>query len=396
MTKHRMLQIALLLSAVSLGIPTIAQGDAVLTPLASFDADGQGGPTQSGFASLDADLLTDSAVQNGITLSFTTDAAGKGRDRGASGTLTGHPEADLLRDFVYSSTLLNLDLSGLSSNTRYMARIYSLDRSANNGNIHYLLNGQYATSQTLPGNNSVITAHRTITSSATQSHYDVLVTSGGSGEAHLTMQNRQLPFFNGLQLFEAPDTPNLVARFDVDDINDAQTAPGWTQLTFNDSALTTGAATSNGITVTVTTDRTDSLRNRIGADNMDDVVEDFVFGNATMTVEVAGLTAGSMYEVTVYSQDLDGNLDNFFRWELDPGDASTDVLRAAHYNNESVGAADITFFIEPASSTITLTGEEVNGIIVFNGIEIRAVPEPATLALAALGLGGLRRRRNRA
>ncbi|MSR60559.1 MAG: hypothetical protein EXS05_23445, partial [Planctomycetaceae bacterium] len=95
-------------------------------PLASFDVNGGGGPTQTGFESLNG---PGTATQNGITMNVT--GGSLSRDRG-----TGSPVPDVTRDFLASehpdnSDAIKVMLNGLKLGTRYRLRWHHHENANN-------------------------------------------------------------------------------------------------------------------------------------------------------------------------------------------------------------------------------------------------------------------------
>lgn len=116
------------------------QGSVPLT--AQFDLNNAGdlNDNQTGYASLNAGLITDSATQNGITLTFTGNANGLGRDRGTGGNVAGSPVPDVTRDFTFNddgrgfaTPYFTVNLSGLLPDTDYDLRWHHFENSGTGG-----------------------------------------------------------------------------------------------------------------------------------------------------------------------------------------------------------------------------------------------------------------------
>ncbi|NQT41149.1 MAG: PEP-CTERM sorting domain-containing protein [Planctomycetes bacterium] len=98
--------------------------------IAQFDLNDAGtSPNQTGFESLNADLLTGSATHNGITLTFAGNANGFGRDRGTGGNVGGSPVPNVTRDFTFNddgrgfaTPYFTVSLDGLQPDTEYDLR----------------------------------------------------------------------------------------------------------------------------------------------------------------------------------------------------------------------------------------------------------------------------------
>lgn len=109
--------------------------------VAQFDVNsdfGHGGTffNQAPFAPLDN---TGTGTQNGITLTTSSSALPlEFRDRGTGGPLSGHPNADLLRDFLFENDgsaprEMTFDLEGLTPDTLHEITVFSFDNGGNNG-----------------------------------------------------------------------------------------------------------------------------------------------------------------------------------------------------------------------------------------------------------------------
>jgi len=101
------------------------------TPIAQFDLNDAGdlNDNQAGWTPLNADLLTDSATQNGITFTFSGNANGNGRDRGTGGNVGASPVPNVARDFTFdddgrgfATPYFTVTLDGLLPNTEYDLR----------------------------------------------------------------------------------------------------------------------------------------------------------------------------------------------------------------------------------------------------------------------------------
>ena len=361
--------------------------------LAGFDINGDTGPTQAGYAALNGNLTIDSGTASGITVAYTLSSAGDfGRNRGGGGTLAANPREALLQDFVFGSSTVNLsvNITGLAPNTRYRVRTYNYDRTASNNALGLWFTGN---DTTFNSNNNLITGHRNLQADATNVHQDLFLTSNGSGAIDLITRgaNSTSSLLNGVEVYDLQSTIPL-ATFDAN--ADGAVAAGATALGFSG---TTATATTAGLTLNLTTDRADNLRSR-GASG-DELLDDFAFATDLMTLSLSGLSIGQTYEMTLYAQDLTANMGDITRWDIDAGSGSFTAISTAHYNNQSEGAADLTFLVTPTATTINFSGsgDGATNLVYFNGLSVSSVvPEPGTLALflmAGMGLAAFRRRR---
>ncbi len=109
------------------------------TSIAQFDLNDGGdlNDNQDGWASLNADLVTDSATQNGITLTVTGNANGNGRDRGTAGAVGLSPVPNVTRDFMFNddqrgftTPYFTVTLDGLQANTEYDLRWHHYEQGS--------------------------------------------------------------------------------------------------------------------------------------------------------------------------------------------------------------------------------------------------------------------------
>lgn len=395
---------------------------ATLIPVASFDvnASANATATQVGFTTItDGGLTTFSATDGGVTMQVTFANAANDRDRLADGTLTGNPNAALLRDFVFDSNLsatpadaLRTRLTGLAANTEYRLRVHSYDADANNNTVSLWTTGA---ATTLNGSDpAFLLTHQTIQTRPDAGYFDVDVTTDGSGSITLLARGStaatasSLVVLNGIEVLQQVSPVRDVIKVDVNHTNTNQGTPQMATeagfLALNPINFTGSVTDPNSnVTVTVTSDRTDNpTRNRNNTGEA--LYSDFIFSNAVMTVDIDGLTVGKEYELTIFSQDTDGNTTHLSAWFLD---GSLDAFRSAHLNindeNSNRNAWGFTTNFTATDTSVTITGREVPGrattdLIFFNGLILRdvsAIPEPATATLGLIGLGGLMMRRRR-
>ena len=134
MLGHKTLPL-LILGALVFGVGSTGQAAFI----AGFDLNDAGNLAlnQAGYASLNADLLTDSATQNGITFTFSGNANGFGRDRGTGGNVALSPVPNVTRDFTFdddgrgfATPYFTVTLSGLLANTNYDLRWHHYEQGS--------------------------------------------------------------------------------------------------------------------------------------------------------------------------------------------------------------------------------------------------------------------------
>jgi len=403
-----------------MAISTSAQ--ATLVPVAAFDVNqsANAGATQAGFTAItDGGLTTFSAINAGVTLQVTFASAANDRDRLADGPLAGNPQAQLLRDFVFDNNLaatpanaLRTQLSGLTANADYRLRVYSYDADANNNTVSLWTTG--AATVLGASDPAFLLTHQTIQARPNAGYFDIDVTTDGTGSITLLTLGStaataaSLALFNGIEVLQQVGPATDVIKVDVNHTNTNQGTPQMaTQAGFLglNPINNTGSVTdpNSNVTVTVTSDRTDNpTRNRNNTG--ESLYSDFIFSNALMTIGINGLTIGKEYELTIFSQDTDGNTTHLSAWFLN---GSLDAFRSAHLNindeNSNRDAWGFTTNFTATATSVAITGREVPGrattdLIFFNGLILRDVspiPEPATATLGLLALGGLMMRRRR-
>lgn len=206
MTCTKVLPAAILtLAAVTIatiGLADSANAEIIKIPVAAFDVNDGGSPTQSGFEGLSSTMT---GTQNGVTLTSTSSAPGfEFRDRGASGDLSGHPLAALLQDFGFENDgstprSITFDLTGLEAAMDYELTVYSYDRTSNNG----VTNDWYEDSI---GGTPLFTS--TIDSdNPDAAGFTLNLTSDGSGAIRFVGASDQLVIFNGLEVAQVLAIP---------------------------------------------------------------------------------------------------------------------------------------------------------------------------------------------
>lgn len=353
-------------------------------PAVAFDLDLPTSPTQVGFTSLiDANTPPDPNVfsaTGGATITV-TNPVDQHRDRGAGGTLLGHRLAGMLRDFTFlnvgstdASNMLRLDVTELDPNTDYRVRVFSYDHTASNDTRSVWYEGTPASTALTDPTYRLV--HRNISGKPDSGSFDLIMTSDATGQ--LTLHSRlanSLTIFNGMTVEKMPVTADL-ARIDVDKTNAAQAGPnnstqlGYAGLAPGGADGNVGSVTSNGVTVTVSSDLAGSPT-RYRSQTPEELFDDFIYADAQMNVQIDGLTPGTEYRITVHSQDLDGNASDASKWSIA---GSPDTLRSEHLNNGTantpVESWSFTTFVTPDSSSLSLVGEKLGGLIFLNGIEI--------------------------
>ena len=189
-------------STMAAGLFALCSADAAV--LACFDADGQGGPTNTGYESIA--LVT---TQNGVTLTITNSTIGNfnNRDRGGSRpAIDGRPDEALLQDFFSLDVGATLTFSGLSANQSYDVTIYSYDAQfANNSTTTW-----YQDSVD-PGNllgtitsnvNSPDTSQMTVSLTSNASG-EIVVVGGAGSDGRIR--------FNGIEIVPEPSSSALAA-----------------------------------------------------------------------------------------------------------------------------------------------------------------------------------------
>lgn len=144
------------------------------------------------------------------------------------------------------------------------------------------------------------------------------------------------------------------------------------------------------------------------------LLNDYVIANgAAATVEIAGLVPGGQYKIYVYSSV--GAKPYWWPAEITPNDtlwdfgtgitkniSGAETLDAAPYFNEAHQGVVWDFFEVTANENGIILGSFVGGPNghpdvpegYMDGIQIQAIPEPATVSLIVLGFASLLRKRN--
>ena len=173
-----------------------------------------------------------------------------------------------------------------------------------------------------------------------------------------------------------------IAQFDLGESN----ALGWTLIT--PSSL---SGTNNGVTLTVAADSGNAIDSR-NRETGDDITEDFLFNNATISFTFTNLAASQEYEFLTYAyEDLPlGN--DVGSWYV--GSVAPENLQFVH---NSASNSTTPFSLTGTSDAngelqifVERTGGNNNRA---NGFEVVLIPEPSTALLGGLGLLALLRRR---
>lgn len=401
-----------LIATVMMVLAVSSQTQAALVSVAAFDVNlDSSAVTQSGFTAINdgdasAAATPYSAIDGAVTLTI-TNPHNQDRDRGVGGAIAGHPQADLLRDFAFSTNTQSMvvQLSGLNPNQEYVITAFGLDRQFNTNASAAWFSGTVAAGQSANGDN-FLTTHQNRTDDASGADFNLILTSSAAGTIDFAGRGAggvpgagEFAFLNGLEVFERP-TLTSVIDVDVNDIASPKTEVGFVPLTLSAVGSTTGSVTDNGVTVTVTTDRTDTPDRDRNNTPGEDLLDDFIFANDILDVQIDGLVEGQFYELTVFSLDTNGNNGQQSQWLL-----NGEILKTDHFNGTGVAnldAGSFTVYLTAPSSSITLNARNVPGrtgdLLFFNGISIatKVIPEPTTALLGLMGLAGLATRRRRA
>jgi len=191
-----------LAAAVSLFFAAVPSTHAVtiVIPVAKFDVNLGGSPTQAGFEGLSS---TGTGTQNGVTL---TSSAGfdEFRDRNALGVLAGHPFASLLQDFGFEndgspSKTVTFAITGLAPNTDHAITIFSYDRSGNNGSTSDWFENAVA--------GDPLFTHTIVTSDPDAADFTLNLTSDGTGAITIVGDAPSILIFNGMTIDELRIVP---------------------------------------------------------------------------------------------------------------------------------------------------------------------------------------------
>ena len=356
-----------------------------LVALARFDLnatlDGPATPTADGYLPATPLAGTVSASSELATLTVSN----------VTGSRDAAWEGPLYRDLVMNSRdgygeegKLAVTLTGLSPGREHVVRLHGHDPATDylKATLWFLAgHGDLV----IDGNERFLGGHRNANGvDGGAGATDFVVTSDEGGAIRLVARgldnfgSDHTAVLNGVEVFLRPDT-EPVARFDVDARADQGTAPGYTPIWFDDRKAWRGSATQNGVTVTVWTDRIDSLRERGGDDPLR---SDFVFGRDQHVVDVEGLLVGRTYEIIVHSVDLTGNLYAATRWRVEEPGRMPVVVRSFQMNARSRGPSGAFTFHHVATSTrFRLRGTDVMtslstdpSRVILAGLELRVVP----------------------
>ncbi len=333
---------------------------------------------------------------NGVTLTVSRIAHNRDRDRLAA---VAHPESNLLRDMThgtYAGTdptqALRVDVTGLQPGTEYRVRVFSYDRTANNNAESIWTEGTASVvSYSVPEYRKV---HRTVMTRPNEGFFDLWMTTDAAGALGLLTRagTGGVAIFNGLEIYPAPPQRLDIIKVDVNKTNDAQsgpsqaTAPGYVGLNPGGPAKNTGSVSANGVIVTVTSDTIgEPTRHRNNIAGEENVFEDFIFATDLLTIDIAGLIPYREYEITILSQDLNGNSSYKSAWYLN---GSADAFNGFHFNANNLATRDKGWKFSTqwlaVDPQVQITGRFVAGtthLLFLNGIEVRETGRRRALAV---------------
>ena len=192
-------------------------------------------------------------------------------------------------------------------------------------------------------------------------------------------------------------------NFDANDDDEAGsvTQDGWTDTDATNINNVTYAAVGAGVTVD---DRERGTGNSTDAAHQH-MWMDFIFANGSnaagegLDITVEGLLANSVYDVRLWAFDSSSGSSRTATWTGSGAGGTSAELTFAGSGTKPASLDDYVaeFTAQTdASGTLVLEGRHKSGsthTVFVNGFQLTLVPEPTTLALAVVGLLGLRRRR---
>jgi len=194
-------------AAVLLGL---GSGPANGAFIAGFDVNGQGGPTEAGYASVNAANTV--VTQNGISFSYANPSSGL-RDRGASGNCALSPVPSVTRDFGHSddgrgfaNPYLSVDVTGLLANTEYDLRWHHFDNGQTNVANRLALYEDMNNDNSASGETKLFET-ATYNKNTTNFFTDFTATTNASGELHFAAgphsAGRSINHLNGFEVVSA-------------------------------------------------------------------------------------------------------------------------------------------------------------------------------------------------
>lgn len=164
------------------------------------------------------------------------------------------------------------------------------------------------------------------------------------------------------------------------------------QAGFTQINIAAGTGVSSGVSISNNgdglefRDRTTQINGEgFGSDPLFNLLSDIAFENDATSIvfTLTGLTAFQEYTVVGYGYDADFSNDTIVNnWTTNGGTVS----HGWEHEDISTASFSLANLTADASGVATITGStNVGSLIIWNGFQITAVPEPSSFALMALG-----------